>query len=140
MKRTQVDIESDEELVVSRRRKHKSPKPPFVMTGIGESNKVGVTMDVFEVIASLPPASIRLFNVMLKRRDVDTNQVILFPGDVPNSRVIGNHFPALSRARLVIRARNGHYLINPDAIIPNDYRNAKYEWNELLKDELETSM
>lgn len=84
-------------------------------------------MNVISVLAGLPPSSIKLFDLMVRAREVGTNEVIRTNLDV-DSRFIQNHMPALIDCELVRRIKRGHYIINPDAVMPPNARAARALW------------
>lgn len=88
-------------------------------------------MDIIDALTKLSPASIKLFRVLLRKRDVDTNEVSLKPSELESPRMITNHMPSLILNGLVQRTGNCRYMINPDYVIPNNYRSAKLKWSSL---------
>ena len=88
-------------------------------------------MDIIEELTQLTPASIKLFQVMLRKRCVDTNRVVLKPSEMESPRLITNHMPLLIEKGLVLRTANCRYMINPMLVIPNNYRSAKLQWDSL---------
>ncbi len=89
-------------------------------------------MDILDVLTELSPASIKLFKVMLRKRNHDTNHVRLKPSEMESPRLISNHMPSLIEKQVVHRISNGYYMINPDFVIPSHgYRSAKLEWQSL---------
>lgn len=135
-----ADLEADEVLVLSReKRKIPRPdhKPPFTMFGNGKLNRTGQSMDIIRTMTKLTPIAIKLFDVMLRRRNNDTNEVMLKPGDLESPRIIQNHMPSLILNEVVVRLGNCHYMINPDLVIPNHYQSAKTAWNSRLSTEQE---
>lgn len=84
-------------------------------------------MNVISVLAELPPSSIKLFDLMVKAREVGTNEVLRVNLDV-DSRFVQNHMPALIEKSLVKRIKRGHYIINPDAVMPPNARAARTLW------------
>lgn len=84
-------------------------------------------MNVISVLAELPPSSIKLFDLMVKAREVGTNEVMRVNLDV-DSRFVQNHMPALIEKNLVKRIKRGHYIINPDAVMPPNVRAARTLW------------
>lgn len=127
-----ITIEHGEEVVLYRRA-HNAPerKPPFFICGTGSSNNYGESMDVIDTLATLPGSSIKLFNRMLKARDVDSNVVRLVGKDVADKMWIQNHMPAVIESGLVRRVSRGVFMINPDAVMPPRYRTVKNEWEGL---------
>ena len=87
-------------------------------------------MNVISVLAGLPPSSIKLFDVMVKEREVGTNEVNLEDlRSRTTARYLQNHLPALIKVDLVRRIKRGHYIINPDAVMPPNTRAARIIWN-----------
>ena len=128
----QPPLEDGEEWTIGKRRHFPDRKPPFTMFGNGGLNKLGQSMNIISVMATLTPKSIKLFEVMLRYRNKDTNEVVMKSSELESPRLIYNHLPSLVKSGLVIRIGNGRYMINPDAVIPNNYRSAKLEWNALI--------
>ena len=108
-------------------RPHAERKPPYFICGLGGHNRNGESMNVISVLAELPPSSIKLFDLMVKAREVGTNEVMRLNLDV-DSRFIQNHMPALIEKQLVRRIKRGHYIINPDAVMPPNARAARALW------------
>ena len=105
-------------------------KAPYFICGLGGSNRNGESMNVISVLASLPPSSIKLFDAMIKAREVGTNEV-LSPSLELDARYIQNHMPALIECGLVRRIKRGHFIINPDAVMPPNSRAARTLWLSL---------
>jgi hypothetical protein len=103
-------------------------KAPYFICGLGGSNRNGESMNVISVLASLPPSSIKLFDVMVRMREIGTNEVVSDELQL-EPRYIQNHMPALIEASLVRRLKRGHYMINPDAVMPPNARAARALWS-----------
>jgi hypothetical protein len=130
MRRT-ITFEEDEEIVVSSRRHDVERKPPFFICGTGDENRMGRSMNVIKTLSQLSPSAIKLFELMLRLREKDTNMVVMRPDDAPSPRFIANHMPLLVKCDLVRRVRRSHFMLNPDAVMPPRYRVAKIEWERL---------
>ena len=85
-------------------------------------------MDILDTMEKLTPAAIKLFKVMVRCRDNDTNEVRLKPSEMESPRLIQNHMPLLILNDVVIRLGNCHYMINPYLVVPNNFQSAKVMW------------
>jgi hypothetical protein len=137
-----LNLSYDEELVTHRRRRVRDAKPPFLIVGTGDSNRNGASMDLLDILASLPPSSIKLFRAMVKARDVDTNQVVrmrLLAQPNIDARYVDNHLPALMNSDLIRRVQRGAYMINPLAVMPPNGNAARATWINLRETERATT-
>lgn len=115
-------------------------KPPFFIAGLGGINRHGESMELLDVLASLPPSSIKLFSLMVKERDTQTNMVDLAAiRQHVNARYVDNHMPALMDCNLVRRVQRGRYMINPVAIMPPDLNAARVVYRGLSREKGEAA-
>ena len=130
-----IKLSPDEEYVTYRRRRNRNTrKPPFFICGLGGNNRNGESMDVINAILNMPTASGRLFNAMIKARDVETNVVLrvsLLQQPEIDEKYISNHMAAVIREGLVRRIQRGLFIINPDAVMPPNTKDAHTMWQSL---------
>ena len=131
-----LNLGLDEELVTYRRRRGRSDrKPPFFICGLGGSNRHGESMDLIDTLLGMPTASGKLFRAMVKARNVETNEVaradlVQQPGI--DARYVQNHMPAVINSGLARRVQRGHFVINPDAVMPPNATIARGLWNRSI--------
>lgn len=76
---------------------------------------------IYNVLEKLSQTSLKLFCMLAKVRDYNTNEAVLLRQDLDpkEDSVVNRGYKQLKELNLVIRVRDQTYLFNPDYLIPN---------------------
>lgn len=96
-------------------------------------------LDLFTVLAELPPATTSYFLNFIIQMEMDTNTVRYLPKDIAERSKLGRLYPMLKEAKLVQRVKRGKYLVNPLALPPppNLFDAVYNQWLSLIEEEEE---
>jgi hypothetical protein len=129
---TQVSLGSDEELSITVRKKVKGRRGKMLMIGLGE----GGSFDLLRAVASLSKGAGELFiNHIVPNRNRSNNEILITPAVTGvQSDILPRFNKELITLGLMLKIRNGWYMINPRAIFVSekDADKADEQW-ELLK-------
>ena len=120
------NLDSDEEIVISKRKI--VPKPKFTMTG----NK----MKSINILVDLTKPEAFTFKLIHDKRDFSDN-IALYSTKylTPTEKVVfSKGYKLLNQKKLLIRISKGAestYMFNPEFIIPNNYEEARAKWKSI---------
>lgn len=117
MQETDLRIKHDEEIILKTIKPSKIGRP-FDSFGT-DPNKKGLT-DIYDLLEQLNPKSLQLFCMLGRKRDINTNEVVLVRKKLNKSELyaLNKGYKQLEELNVVRRIRDETYLINPDYIIP----------------------
>ena len=133
-----LKLANNEEAVISV--KKKSHKPGFIMVGNGKTNKKGVdSIDLLIEVADMSSNEKLCFflikdgvifdpwdNRLIYQVRIDTSKLTK-----SQKSKFSNGFNKLKDKDLVKRVSRGVYMINPNALIPNDYVRELHIWETI---------
>lgn len=120
------DLNEDEELSISRKKKPKHSH--FTM--------IGDLMKSLDIIANFTKPEAMAFILLKDNRDWKTNYARFSTSSLSKTgkNIFSKGYKLLADKKLVVRVKKGvtsEYMFNPNFIIPNEYEEAKLNW-ELL--------
>ena len=143
---TQLTIDSDEEIVVSKKKKRNRTAPYWKIGKLGGS--IGMkTINMLREVANFDSDEKMAFFKLLDslQWDIDKNDFIyqtkIDRSDLSASLkvMLARGLKKLREKGLVRTVKRGVYMINPNGIVPNDYDAELEIWNT-LKDEKKEQM
>jgi hypothetical protein len=130
---TSIILEKDEILV---KKKLTAKRPNFYMVGNGTMSKRGIkAVDLLDEIMKMTKAEQYVIRVIKEEITYynTTGEVAVATSALPSDTcrtTFKNGFKLLCQKDLVRRTKRGHYMINPNALIPIEYDEALTIWNK----------
>lgn len=134
---TSIQVDSTEEVTISRKSKYETP--PFIMAGSGEQNRTGKTIDAFDTICNFSKPEQYAFRKLYERleyweehRNIG-NLCEVRKCTIPTEKQqsFDKGIRDLIEKGLVKRPKKEHYIINPNLIVPPKYLEALVEWDNI---------
>lgn len=145
------EIESDEVLEITRRKKVKEPLPPFSMVGNGLSNRYGTSLDIIEVCLQLTLTEIKLLQFFrdcyaanIMKKEFNTNLVV--PArwekfDPYLTKALEKSYKSLEEKKIISRVKRGTYIINPNLFVPqNNFTLISLQWQNAVDENIKKKL
>ncbi len=134
---TQLTIEDDEEVTVSRKGKY--TYPPFSMVGNGNKNKNGESLPFIDVLCEFSKAEQFAFLKVIEklkcledsREKHNVCRVVMKNLSSADKQKFKNGITDLINKEIVKRSKKEHYMVNPNLIISTSYADDMTMWNAL---------
>ncbi|OTG89836.1 hypothetical protein B9T24_16580 [Acinetobacter sp. ANC 4654] len=117
MQETNLNISHKGEIIVKTKKEDQIGRP---FDSFGTDPKGKGLSDIYDVLEQLSQKSLKLFCMLGKNRDFNTNEVVLIRKELSKDEVsaLNKGYKQLEDFNIVKRIRYETYLINPDYIIP----------------------
>ncbi|WP_288982016.1 hypothetical protein [uncultured Flavobacterium sp.] len=107
-------------------------KPSFIMVGNGMSSKKYTSYPLLETLSVLNPKDGWFFNILLKAHNQKTGYSTLTNPFTPSEKVAASKaYKTLNNIDLVRKVKRQVYMINPSAIITNQWKEHIKIWESL---------
>ena len=127
-----TDIQDDEELCISVKKKYKYDLPSFGMIGTTERRTKMPSLDMHSILRDLSKNSTWFFWTLVQTRN-PKNLAKFIPVDNTQAKQVTKAYKELVSATLVKRVRRGEYLINPKAYFPRAelFEEVQTQWESI---------
>lgn len=141
---THVKLKVGQHTTTSISRKYQNPTTPDFIIGkqtMNYSTQKPEGVDFKEEMKKLSTnaSATWLFWELASRRNYKTNIAVLIAADLTTAELarVKSGYKALKEARLLVRTKQNHYLLNPHVFFPSDehYSSVKDQW-ELITGEI----
>nr|WP_316721251.1 hypothetical protein [Sulfurospirillum sp. 'SP'] len=134
---SQITLESNEEVTISRKTKYEYP--PYFMAGNGNKNKYGTSLNLIEYLCSFNKTEQFAFLKVIEKLDciLDSRKkhnlckVAMKELTSSEQQKFKAGISTLIKKGLVKRSKKEHYIINPNLIISKEYSTDLEKWNAI---------
>lgn len=118
LQETTVTFQHEEEIVLSKKKINRIGRP-FDSFGTDPHQK-GLS-SIYDVLEQLDSKSLKLFCMLAKKKDYNTNEVVLIRKQLTKEQILNLNkgYKKLEELNVVRRIRSETYILNPDYVIPN---------------------
>lgn len=132
---TQVSLNGDEVLVKQKRKK--AIRPNFLMIGNGTMNRHKIkAIDFIRTMTEMTKPELKVISWITNATSYDNmlgEVYIPMKKYTPQEeRQFQKGYKLLVKKDIVRRTKRSHYMINPNAVIPNNYEESKLLWDSLI--------
>lgn len=132
-------LADDEEFIIQKAKQTRPSTPNYVKAGSGTMNKHGIdSIDFIDELVNSSRAELFVIRE-IRRALVWANpdgevRILMRDYSVSDWKQFKRGYKLLAARELVIRTKRSHYMINPKALIPFDYKQGADLWQSVITD------